>query len=423
MPPQFLPLDVEALAPQGRWKVRVPHLVWGFVLLGVVVRLVGYLLRFPLWVDECMLAENFLDRGFAGLLAPLNHHQAAPIGFLWIELACVRIFGFSEWSLRLFPLVCGVASLFVFRHLASRLLAGMPLVLAMACLAVAKAPIGLSANVKPYASDLLVAAILLALAVEWLRRPERTLWLWCLAAVIPVALMFTYPAVFVAVAISAGLFVPVDRRHDCGTWRAYFTYNVLLCGSFAVVLALTAGADFQANRAFISDYWNKCGGFPPLREPALLPGWLFDVHLGDRIFCIPYGAENGGGIVSFVCCVAGAAVMFRRGNRHIAATLAAIFGLTLVAAVLHRYPYGGHNRLMQFLMPAICLGVGLGAATLLARFEGLSPSRAQTRAARALGFVVGILSFAPILNLASCRQTMNTAFDPLDLVNTYGAFG
>jgi hypothetical protein len=367
MPPQFLPLDIEPLAPDGRWKASIPYLVWGFVFLGAIVRLVGYLLRFPLWVDECMLAENFLDRGFADLLAPLANHQAAPIGFLWIELACVKIFGFSEWSLRLFPLVCGIASLFVFRHLASRLLAGVPLVLAVGSLAVAKSPIGLSANAKPYATDLLAAAVLLALAVEWLRRPERTAWLWTLAAVIPAVLMLSFPAVFVAVAISAALFLPIDRRRDSGTWRAYFAYNVLLCGGFAVNMALTSGLDFHANRAFLGDYWAKCGGFPPLGQAELLPAWLIDVHLGDRIFCIPYGAENGGGIVSFVCCVVGAAVVYRRGNRHILAMLAAIFGLTLVAAALHQYPYGGHNRLMQFLTPAICLGAGLGAAALLGR--------------------------------------------------------
>lgn len=37
--------------------------------------------------------------------------------------------------------------------------------------------------------------------------------------------------------------------------------------------------------------------------------------------------------------------------------------------------------------------------------------------------VVAVLSFFPIRNLASSRQAMNTSFDPLHLVNTYGAFG
>jgi len=37
--------------------------------------------------------------------------------------------------------------------------------------------------------------------------------------------------------------------------------------------------------------------------------------------------------------------------------------------------------------------------------------------------LVAWLSFAPIKNLVSNRQAMNDSFDPLNLVNTYGAFG
>ena len=57
------------------------------------------------------------------------------------------------------------------------------------------------------------------------------------------------------------------------------------------------------------------------------------------------------------------------------------------------------------------------------RAELLSPSRRQALATRVLAIVVGVLSVAPVMNLASCDQTMNRSFDPLDLVNTYGAFG
>lgn len=40
-----------------------------------------------------------------------------------------------------------------------------------------------------------------------------------------------------------------------------------------------------------------------------------------------------------------------------------------------------------------------------------------------LAAAVGILSLQPALNLVSSRQLMNTSFEPLHLVNTYGAFG
>ncbi len=51
------------------------------------------------------------------------------------------------------------------------------------------------------------------------------------------------------------------------------------------------------------------------------------------------------------------------------------------------------------------------------------PSRLQQGAAVALAVVVGVLSIDPVANLVSRRQVMNTSFNRLDLVNTYGAFG
>ena len=41
----------------------------------------------------------------------------------------------------------------------------------------------------------------------------------------------------------------------------------------------------------------------------------------------------------------------------------------------------------------------------------------------ALAILVALLSVAPTLNMLSSQQVMNTAFNPLQIVNTYGAFG
>src|SRR5262249_31108039 len=158
--------------------------------------------------------------------------QVAPLGFLWIELTMVRLLGFAEWSLRLFPLCCGILSLFVFRHLASRLLSGAAYVLAVACLAVSKVPIGLSTDAKPYASDLLIARVLLAIAVEWLRAPERTVWLWILAAVAPAALFVSLPAVFVAGAISLALVMPAWKSAEAKVRWGWLAFNVFVAVSF-----------------------------------------------------------------------------------------------------------------------------------------------------------------------------------------------
>jgi len=51
------------------------------------------------------------------------------------------------------------------------------------------------------------------------------------------------------------------------------------------------------------------------------------------------------------------------------------------------------------------------------------PSKGMRTTGWAVACLVVLLSFQPVMNLLSARQMMNTSFDPLDLVNTYGAFG
>src|SRR5262249_13124940 len=58
-----------------------------------------------------------------------------------------------------------------------------------------------------------------------------------------------------------------------------------------------------------------------------------------------------------------------------------------------------------------------------ARGASAAPSNSHTVAAWSLTVLVAFLSLGPVANLLSGHQVMNTSFDPLDLVNPYGAFG
>jgi lipase maturation factor len=51
------------------------------------------------------------------------------------------------------------------------------------------------------------------------------------------------------------------------------------------------------------------------------------------------------------------------------------------------------------------------------------PSRPMLVTAWIVTAVIALLSIQPVLNMLSTQQIMNTSFDPLNLVNTYGAFG
>ena len=144
------PFDPLPPAPELPSDRRQSQLIWAFLILGIGARCVRYFLCFPLWEDECFLASNFIDRGYLDLLSkPLHYYQTAPVLFLWLELTVVKILGFSEMTLRLAPFLLSIAALFLFRHLASRLLSGATLVLAVAVLAVGYPGVRYAAEVKP----------------------------------------------------------------------------------------------------------------------------------------------------------------------------------------------------------------------------------------------------------------------------------
>jgi hypothetical protein len=84
-----------------------------FLVLGCVFRVIRYAQNLPLWSDECFLSVNFIDRGYRDLLEPLDNGQIAPPLFLWAQRFIIDLGGFSEWSLHFFPLVCGLASVFL----------------------------------------------------------------------------------------------------------------------------------------------------------------------------------------------------------------------------------------------------------------------------------------------------------------------
>lgn len=346
-----------------------------FVILGLLIRTVRYLLRFPLWPDESFLAAGFIRSDFADLLGAIDYHQVAPLFFLWAELAVVKILGFTEYSLRFFPLLCSLGSVFLFYHLARRLWRGEALLLAVAIFAVSYYPIRHGAEVKPYAVDLFVSLFLLTLAVGWWQKPGSSSRLWWLAAATAPAIGFSFPAVFVGGGISLGLLPAVLRRGRGKSVIPYLVFNLALVGAFLSVYKISTGPQYSteswlsspprkdaSSHGWQEGAWVKC--FPPFEEPVKLPGWLIKTHTG-RLFAYPNGGKHGGSALTFICFLAGVTILYRRKRKSLLPILLAPFALGFIAAALHRYPYGYSARFNLYLAPIICLLAGPGAAVLI----------------------------------------------------------
>jgi hypothetical protein len=119
-------------------------------------------------------------------------------------------------------------------------------------------------------------------------------------------------------------------------------------------------------------------------------------------------------------------VFWPRLARHIAGVIIILLQLTLILS--------GNLSFLNWLsiVPALaCFDDGFWKRILPRRIvrkaeaasERAEVSKPMMITSWIVTVVIGFLSFQPIANMLSPGQIMNTSFDPLDLVNTYGAFG
>lgn len=364
------------------------NLALGLLLLGIAWRVLRYALQFPIWGDEASVCLNLLDRDYLGLTRPLRYVQVAPLLFLWSELTAYRLLGGEEWVLRLLPLLAGLGSLLLFWRLVQHTLTPLAAVIAVGILAVAYYPVRHACEVKPYAFDLLMALALLVAAVKYVYDPGRRRWLIVLTALVPVALGLSYPAVFVAGAVSVVLLPTLWR---CADWRLrgwYLAYNGLMVLSFAGVYLLAGTAQYASTGGASNEYW--ADWFPP-GQPLALLRWLARAHTGTMM-AYPVGGRDGASVLTLLLVVTGLCHFLHARRWQLLALLLTPFALTFLAAALHRYPYGGSARIAQHLAPSICLLAGTGVAVVLtgaARWFG-----SERRWALAICGLLAVISIA-----------------------------
>ena len=321
------------------------------------------------WLDEILLGRNIVGLPLGDLLTrPLYLDQVAPRGFLLAERAAVALLGDTELVQRLFPFLCAIAGVFLFRRLAERMLDGWAVPFAVALYAVAIPLIRYSAEVKQYAVDATAAILLLLLALD-LRERDSSAGRLAVAGVIGFLLPWvSQAAVIVMAGIGAALALrwltardPRDRRVLLGVMPVW---------ALAAVIAIAVGRRSMSpsTAAFMDNFWK--GGFFPLPFDAeRAVHWVWDTALSP--FTDPALLRYPLPFLFVLVALLGVAAMW--GSRRDAALmLAGPFALALIAAVVQQYPMRG--RLMVYLLPGLLIAISAGAEWLRRAAGRLHPA-------------------------------------------------
>ena len=350
------------------WASLIPFspsrlVTWLLLLIGVVLRLRVYSNGRSLWFDETLLALNIIHRSTAGLFRPLDYYQGAPLGFLFLLKLATKIGGNGEFALRAIPLLAGLLSLFIFWRVAELNLSPRAVPLAVALFALSPTLIHFSSEAKQYSSDVAITLLLLWAATKFVGSSLTTSSLFSLSLLGAAAIWFSHPATFILAAIAATLLgSALLERNRTLLWQvlsvaAIWSASFLLC--YFVSLRLLA-----SNQALLN-YWRD--SFPP-HPLASLRGFHWLADAARKLFDEPAGLVDFLGLALFV---AGSLALIRR-DRKLAGFLLIPIGITFLASLLARYPFGG--RLLLFLVPILLMVIAEGVVWLSARFGRWSPA-------------------------------------------------
>jgi hypothetical protein len=367
------------------------------VALGVFLRLEQYMQNRAMWIDEVMLAKNIIGKTYVELTGPLEHEQCAPIGFLFTERLFVTWAGTSEYVLRLFPLLCGIASIFVFMAICHDMVSPAAVAVGVLLFSVSGQLIYYASEVKQYGSDVFIGLYLLWLAMPLLKG-QWTMPRMLLTAISGFFLVFfSHSAVFVLAGISAGFLISIIENRQKKSFFGWLLFCVIWGVGFVVHYV------FFLSRYKTSDsviqFWTQMNAFAPVNfytPKGLL--WFPAKFL--EVLANPCGFWKQSIILPPF--LIGVFFMWKRYKPIVAMTAGMIFFLS-VASAMQKFPFS--QRLILFLVPFVLLYIVLGTdylikiswnchrlLTVVVLFWIVYPS-----AALAMSFPVGREEITPLL--------------------------
>lgn len=324
------------------------NVAWFVIGFGVVVRVAQYLWNRSLWADEAVLALNIVNRSYGELLQPLDYDQGAPLGFLMVEKLAVQVFGDNEYALRLFPLICGIVSLFLFYQLANRFIQGWAIPIALALFASLHYLVYYSSEVKQYSSDVAIALLCSLISLGLLRQKLGIYQMIILSLGGAIAIWFSHPAIFVLAGVGGSCFLlKLVKKEDIKLTNYLAIYSSWIISFiafyFSSIKNLSGDEDLLTS-------WRAA--FPSFPLDII---WYLDAF--GKLFYRPLGFNSPFDGIAIVIFVIGCIACYRRRKETLLIVLSPIL-VTFLASALQKYPF--RSRLVLFLTPFVILLIAEG---------------------------------------------------------------
>lgn len=333
-----------------------PRFLVFLVLVGIVLHVLAYASNTALWLDEILLSSNILALSLGDLLTrPLELDQVAPLGFLLVEKLAVLAMGKNELALRLFPFLCGLAAILLYKRLAERALDGLARPFAMALFVICIPVIKFGAEVKQYEVDATAAILLVLLGLDLETRETSMKRLVVIGLTGFVVIWFSQASVVVMGGIGAALAARWLIAREEHIRRALLTAIPMWAAAALVAIVVGLRSMSPSTKAFMDEFWAP--GFFPLPVKSLGDlRWFW--NQGISLFTDPVLLRYAWPPVFLVVSAAGLVALWR-ARRDVALLLMGPLVVALIAAIAHQYPFS--RRLVFYQVPSLLLAIAAGA--------------------------------------------------------------
>lgn len=332
-------------------------------IVGIGLRLFHFIYNRSLWGDESLLSINILNKSFIQLAHfPLDLGQFAPLGFLWIQRLNTYLLGNSEMVLRLFPLMCGISSIFLFWNLCCKLtLTFWEKIGGFTCFAFNAPIIYYSVEAKQYETELMVTLLSFLAYFRFRDKSDMKSAIWW-GIYGATCLWFSFSSIFILTVIGIMQTWKVFRNRY---WISWIVTACFWFVNFSVIYLyfISAGTKSQ----YLNNYWVD-NFFPLLTHSSDIGIWAFNTT--EQILDNPVGmAITLGGnfalfykLLSILLIIGGMFIFYRKSKQvFLLFTLPAV--LVLMASALEKYPI--YQRFILFYVPVLLLFLGTSCGAIV----------------------------------------------------------
>ncbi len=279
------------------------------IFFGILLRVKLYLANNSFRLDEAWLALDISTRTFSKIiLAKIFSYDlpTPPPGFVLIEKAFITLFGNNEYAFRLFPLLCGIASLFLFYELLKKSVDRFTVSLALFFFVCSDILIYNSSQLKQYSSGVFVVLLLyhLMLRVDSLKKMTISHSMgYGLAGAIAITML--YPSVFILAGIGVTQIASAFYKKEWEKFRELLFFAFLWFTVFIIIYAVYCYYMFHnqimqqgTNPYFVWSFENA----------QFLFGWFTQVFLVRTVGLVPFW-------IGLYFILAGAILLMRRNKK------------------------------------------------------------------------------------------------------------